>query len=115
MGNTAIVSSPEGILEVTVRAFNTTTGKILIEEKNIGAEDIQYNPKIWLQDGGGVNYTPVCHADLCPSSVFFTTLPPLATEKRDLIFRVPEQGHQGKLILYWSNAGQEAAWILTPV
>lgn len=120
IGETAVVSSPKGNLEVTVRAFNTTTGKILIEEKNSGTDTFQYDPVIWLQDREKVNYTTIyCHADICPGYVFFTTLPPQVTESRDLDnlyadFRVPERGRQGKLVLYWSNSGQEVSWILIP-
>jgi hypothetical protein len=120
IGETAIISSPEGILNVTVREFNVTTGKILIEEKNVGTYTVQYNPAIWLRDGEGVNYTIVyCHADSCPGYVFFNTLPFQGTENRILgnlyaDFRIPERGRQGKLMLYWSDFGQEASWILIP-
>jgi len=115
IGDTAIISGPQGNLEVSVRAFNVTTGDILIEEKNIGTDTIQYNPTLWLQDGDGINYTTIyCHADICPSYVFFTTLPPQFTEKRDLDFHLPESGLHAKLVLYWSGLGQVASWNLIP-
>ncbi|OPZ44062.1 MAG: hypothetical protein BWY93_00801 [Euryarchaeota archaeon ADurb.BinA087] len=118
IGDTTIVSSPEGSLEITVRAFNSTTGELHIEEKNIGTETFHYNPTLWLQDGNGFHYTTVyCQADLCPSYVFFTTLLPQGTEKRDFdsiydTFRIPESARQGKLILFWSIYGQESSWVL---
>ncbi|MFZ2414939.1 MAG: hypothetical protein WAW33_03025 [Minisyncoccia bacterium] len=120
IGETAIVSSHAGRLEVTVRSFNATTGKILIEEKNNGTETFQYNPKLWLQDGEGVTYTTVyCHADPCPGYVFLTTLPPQSTEQRDLdniyaSFHVPERESPGLLLLFWSNDEQENSWIIIP-
>ncbi len=120
IGDTAIISSPEGSLEITVRAFNPTTGELHIEEKNIGTEAFRYNPTLWLQDGSGVHYTTVyCQADLCPNYVFLTTLLRQGTEKRDFdsiydTFRIPERARQGKLILFWSIYGQEASWILLP-
>lgn len=119
-GDTAIISSPDGGLEVTVQVVNATTGKIIIEEKNTGTAILQYDPILWLQDGEGVNYTTVyCHADRCPGYVFLTTLPPQATEKRDFDnlyenFQVPVRGRQGRMIFYWSYNGQEASWIIIP-
>ncbi len=120
IGDAAIVSSPEGSLEITVRAFNPTTGELRIEEKNIGTETFRYDPTLSLQDGNGVHYTAVyCQADRCPSYVFLTTLLPQGTEKRDFdsiydTFRIPESARQGKLILFWSIYGQEASWVLIP-
>lgn len=120
IGDSAIISSTEGSLEVIVRGFNATTGKILVEEKNMGTDTFRYSPIIWLQDKEGVNYTTVyCHADRCPDFVFWTTLPPQFTEKRDLdnlydTFHVPERRRNGKLIFYWSNYGHEASWIIIP-
>jgi hypothetical protein len=121
IGDTAIVSIPEGSLEITVREFNPTTGELHIEEKNIGAEVFRYDPTLWLQGGNGIQYTTVyCGADRCPSYVFLTTLLPQGTEKRDFdsiydTFRVPVSARQGELILFWSVNGQEASWILLPV
>jgi len=118
IGDTAIIFSPEGSLEITVRAFNPTTGELHIEEKNIGTEAFRYNPTLWLQDGNGIHYTIVyCQADLCPSYVFFTTLLPQGTEERDFdsiydTFRIPVSARKGKLIFVWSIYGQEASWVL---
>ena len=118
IGDTAIVSSPEGILEITVRAFNPTTGELHIEEKNIGTEAFRYDPTFWLQDRDGIQYTTVyCGADRCPGYVFFTTLLPQGTEKRDFdsiydTLRIPESARKAKLMLFWSIYGQEASWVL---
>ena len=120
IGDTAIVSSPEGSLEITVRAFNPTTGELHIEEKNIGTEAFRYDPTLWLQDGNGIQYTTVyCGADRCPGYVFLTTLPPQDTKKRSFdniydTFRIPESGRDGTLLLFWSYYGQEASWVLIP-
>lgn len=117
--NTATITGPHGDLDVTVRAFDTTTGKILIEEKNTGTETFQYEPKIWLLDADGGNYTTIyCKADVCPDYVFITTLPPQGTQKREYdslfeTFRVPEKERHGNMTLYWSDYGQTASWILS--
>lgn len=119
-GDTAVISSPDGSLEVTVRVVNATTGKIFIEEKNTGTDILQYDPVLWLEDGDGARYTTVyCHADRCPGYVFLTTLPPQASVKRDFDtlyenFQVPVSGRQGRLVLFWSQNGQEASWIIIP-
>lgn len=119
-GDTAIVSSPEGNLEITVRVFNPTTGELHIEEKNIGTEAFRYDPTLWLQDEDGIQYTTVyCGADRCPGYVFLTTLPPQASEKRNFeniytTFRVPEGNREGKFLVFWSYYGQEVSWVLIP-
>lgn len=116
IGDTASISGPNGNLEVTIRTFNASTGKILIEEKNVGSGPVQYEPTIWLHDTENTNYTTLyCRADICPGYVFLTTLQPQGIEKREFdslydTFRLPERGRPGKLTLYWSVYGQTASW-----